>query len=107
MCKLIGSLGTTETIFKAGRAISTTEIVIGLEKQNAIEYATQASFPTTGESDVIYIDASTDSLFRWNGSAYASVGGGGGGGSSNGWLAISENNDLCVCISAYYCVRCT
>ncbi len=44
-----------------------------------IGYASLASFPATGEDDTIYIDRSTDTLYRWDTvtEAYISVGGGG------------------------------
>lgn len=34
-----------------------------------------ADFPAEGVSDKIYVDESTDLLYRWNGSAYVLVGG--------------------------------
>ena len=38
------------------------------------EYATTASFPGTGAAATIYIDKSSNRLYRWSGSAYIEVG---------------------------------
>lgn len=38
-------------------------------------YDTLADFPAEGVVDKIYVDESTDLLYRWNGSAYVLVGG--------------------------------
>lgn len=38
-------------------------------------YDTLANFPAEGVVDKIYVDESTDLLYRWNGSAYVLVGG--------------------------------
>jgi hypothetical protein len=35
-----------------------------------VTYANYASFPTTGKNNRLYIDASTNYLYRWDGSAY-------------------------------------
>jgi hypothetical protein len=40
-----------------------------------VTYSTLASFPTVGRTNRLYIDGSTNLLYRWTGSAYVSVGG--------------------------------
>ena len=40
-----------------------------------VTYPTFASFPTVGRTNRLYIDGSTNILYRWTGSAYVSVGG--------------------------------
>jgi hypothetical protein len=40
-----------------------------------VTYTNLASFPTVGRTNRLYIDGSTNLLYRWTGSAYVSVGG--------------------------------
>lgn len=46
---------------------------------DVLEYANFASFPVTGEAGKIYVDISTDFVYRWSGSAYFQLGSSGGG----------------------------
>jgi hypothetical protein len=48
--------------------------------QNIEQYATLASFPAAGNSNILYIDEATSTAYFWDGSAYASVSGGSGTG---------------------------
>lgn len=43
---------------------------------DVLEYPNFASFPVTGEAGKIYVDISTDFVYRWSGSAYALIGDG-------------------------------
>lgn len=43
---------------------------------DVLEYANVAAFPATGETGKIYVDLSTESQYRWSGSAYIPIGGG-------------------------------
>ena len=64
----------------------------GTKLYNAVEeYASESSFPATGETGKIYIADDNDELFRWDttSSDYVSVGGGGGGGGSSGLHKVS------------------
>lgn len=40
---------------------------------DVLEFATQASFPTTGETGKIYVDIATGKIYRWSGSAYVEI----------------------------------
>lgn len=40
---------------------------------DVLEFDTQASFPTTGESGKIYLTADTNKSYRWTGSGYAEI----------------------------------
>lgn len=40
---------------------------------DVLEFANKASFPTTGEGSKIYIDLSTNKVYRWGGSTYVEV----------------------------------
>lgn len=40
---------------------------------DVLEFANLASFPAVGEADKLYIDVSTNAVFRWTGSVYAVV----------------------------------
>lgn len=46
---------------------------------DVLEYPDFASFPVTGEAGKIYVDISTDFVYRWSGSAYFQLGSSGGG----------------------------
>ena len=56
--------------------ISALERQIGNCCCSVLAYSTLASFPITGKTKVIYIDKSTDLLYRWDGAAYVLVAGG-------------------------------
>jgi hypothetical protein len=43
-------------------------------------YGSVASFPATGEDNVLYVSEADDTMHRWSASSYVPVGGGGGGG---------------------------
>ncbi len=45
-----------------------------------MQFPNEASFPATGETSILYVDTSDDSLHYWNGSIYRESSGGGGGG---------------------------
>ena len=50
-----------------------------------LEYESYSEFPVTGEAGKIYVDTSTNIIYRWNGTRYVAIsssGGGGGGGMS-------------------------
>lgn len=40
---------------------------------DVLEYASLASFPTTGQSGIIYVDLATNKTYRWGGTAYAEI----------------------------------
>lgn len=40
---------------------------------DVLEYAKQASFPSTGETGKIYIDLATNKTYRWSGSSYVEI----------------------------------
>ena len=42
---------------------------------DVVEYPTFADFPTKGEAGKLYVDVSTNSIYRWNGTRYAQIGG--------------------------------
>lgn len=46
---------------------------------DVLEFDDFASFPVTGETGKIYVDTSTDFVYRWSGSAYFQLGSSGGG----------------------------
>jgi hypothetical protein len=48
--------------------------------QNIEQYANLASFPATGESNILYIAEDTDTAYYWDSLAYSSISGAGGGG---------------------------
>lgn len=43
---------------------------------DVLEFADLASFPTTGETGIIYVALDTNFTYRWSGSAYVQIGGG-------------------------------
>lgn len=47
-----------------------------LVEDDVLEYNNKSSFPVTGETGKIYIDKSTNLIYRWSGSTYIMVGGG-------------------------------
>ena len=40
---------------------------------DVLEFATQSVFPTTGETGKIYVDLSTNHIFRWSGTVYIEI----------------------------------
>ena len=46
--------------------------------QNIEQYANLASFPATGESNILYIAEDTDTAYYWDSLAYSSISGAGG-----------------------------
>lgn len=40
---------------------------------DVLEFANKANFPSTGEKGKIYVDLSTENIFRWSGSAYTEI----------------------------------
>lgn len=46
---------------------------------DVLEFTNLAAFPVTGEAGKIYVDISTDFVYRWSGSAYFQLGSSGGG----------------------------
>lgn len=40
---------------------------------DVLEFASKANFPNTGEKGKIYVDLSTENIFRWSGSAYTEI----------------------------------
>lgn len=40
---------------------------------DVLEYVSQSSFPTTGETGKIYVDTTTNKTYRWSGSAYVEI----------------------------------
>ena len=40
---------------------------------DVLEFASKANFPSKGEKGKIYVDLSTENIFRWSGSAYAEI----------------------------------
>jgi hypothetical protein len=58
-------------------------------------WATLGDFPTTGTTEVLYIAEDTNTLYRWDGSTYVSVGGSsGGGGASNAIQTVTTNTSV-------------
>lgn len=55
-------------------------------KQEVFMYASKSSFPTTGDTEVIYVDEATNKIYRWDGSTYTEIAassGSGTGGDGN------------------------
>lgn len=46
------------------------------EFKDVLEFADFASFPTTGETGIIYVALDTNFTYRWSGSVYVQIGGG-------------------------------
>ena len=40
---------------------------------DVLEYSAYAQFPVSGESGKLYVDTSTNGVYRWNGTAYAQI----------------------------------
>ena len=40
---------------------------------DVLEFASKTNFPSTGEKGKIYVDLSTENIFRWSGSAYTEI----------------------------------
>ena len=40
---------------------------------DVLEFASKSNFPSTGEKGKIYVDLSTENIFRWSGSAYTEI----------------------------------
>ncbi|MDY3902920.1 MAG: hypothetical protein SOZ44_05045, partial [Peptoniphilus sp.] len=40
---------------------------------DVLEFASKANFPNTGEKGKIYVDLSTENIYRWSGSAYVEI----------------------------------
>lgn len=40
---------------------------------DVLEFASKSNFPSTGEKGKIYVDLSTENIFRWSGSAYVEI----------------------------------
>ena len=40
---------------------------------DVLEFASKANFPSSGEKGKIYVDLSTENIFRWSGSAYVEI----------------------------------
>ena len=40
---------------------------------DVLEFASKTNFPSTGEKGKIYVDLSTENIFRWSGSAYVEI----------------------------------
>lgn len=52
-------------------------ITTTLENANdVLDYASKSKFPSTGDGGKIYIDKSTNTIYRWDGSSYVVVGSG-------------------------------
>tara|TARA_Y100000817_G_scaffold312174_1_gene305597 strand:- start:1740 stop:2150 length:411 start_codon:yes stop_codon:yes gene_type:complete len=58
---------------------------------NVENYANLASFPATGEDNIIYIDTATNTAYYWNGVDYQSISGGAG---SGGTFAVDLDGSL-------------
>ena len=58
---------------------------------NVENYANLASFPATGQDNIIYIDTATNTAYYWNGVDYQSISGGGGTG---GTFAVDLDDSL-------------
>jgi hypothetical protein len=68
---------------------------------DVVEYTNQASFPVTGSTGIIYIALDNNTMFRWSGSVYISLGLAGGslvesvaGRTGNVVLSISDITNL-------------
>ena len=59
---------------------------------NVENYANLASFPATGQDNIIYIDTATNTAYYWNGVDYQSISGGGGG--TGGTFAVDLDDSL-------------
>lgn len=55
-------------------------------KADTMSYANSAAFPVTGKTNRTYIAEDTNNTYRWDGTAYVSIGAGGGG------LSLGETN---------------
>lgn len=70
----VSALGDTVATLVDGR-LPASQLPTGLD--NVDEYATVEDFPEEGEKDVLYIDLSTNNLWRWTGSTYVQLTNGG------------------------------
>ena len=61
--------GTVPTCAQMNTAISSA--IAGVD--DVLEFPTRADFPTTGESGKIYIDAATNTPYRWTGTTYVDI----------------------------------
>jgi len=62
---ITGDLNVIGTISQNGKQMPT---ISGVS-----EHSSKSSFPSTGNTNVIYIDASTGKIYRWNNSAYVEL----------------------------------
>jgi len=67
-----------------------------------VTYANYASFPTTGKVNRMYIDASTNYLYRWDGSAYVAISSASTGGVNKGTTSGTDTYTVSIpTVSSY------
>ena len=67
---LIGAANGVAGLDSTGK-ISSTQLPSFVD--DVLEFANLASFPASGTSSIIYIDLSTNKIYRWSGSAYIEI----------------------------------
>ena len=73
MATTVANLGVANgiaTLDAAGKVPSTQ---LPSYVDDVLEYATQATFPATGETGKIYVETTGNTTFRWSGSAYVKI----------------------------------
>ena len=65
-------LGTEKVLINDGTDFKEVSVS---EFKDVLEFADLASFPTTGETGIIYIALDKNKTYRWSGSAYVQIGG--------------------------------
>lgn len=73
------SLTGTPTAPTAASGTNTMQVATTAFVQDAKdvrEYLDYSDFPLTGAAGILYVDKTTNSMYRWGGSSYVQVGGG-------------------------------
>ena len=63
----------------AAAGTNTTQVATTAFVHNAKdvhEYLDYSDFPLTGVAEIIYVDKTTNNMYRWSGSSYTQIGGG-------------------------------
>ena len=66
----VGAVNGIATLDATGKVPSTQ---LPSYVDDVLEYATQATFPATGETGKIYVETTGNTTFRWSGSAYVKI----------------------------------
>ena len=63
------------------------------EFKDVLEFADFDAFPTTGETEKIYVALDTNKTYRWSGSAYVQIGGGGENYLFKSWVSLCARKE--------------